>query len=312
MPCFKPLHAFRAKRLNPSGKRGIVFKRNDGFTDMPLTIPCGQCIGCRLERARQWAVRCVHEASLHDKNCFITLTFNPEHLDSEGSLRKSDYQKFMKRLRKRFGGNIRYFHCGEYGDKNQRPHHHACLFNFDFPDKKLFRDKHGVKLYTSLELQKLWPYGFSTIGDVTYDSAAYVARYVTKKITGKLGALHYNTIDPSTGEILNEKVPEYITMSLKPAIGKEWYEKYANYTYDHDHCIIRSKPVKPPKYYDRLFEIDDPDKIKQIKLDRKNKALTMQDDNTTERLWVKEQLARRKNKDKQQRSFENGKGIHSL
>ena len=120
-------------------------------------MPCGQCIGCRLERSRQWAIRCVHEASLWPDNCFVTLTFDDDNIISSGSLVKADFQKFMKRLRKRFGKGVRYFHCGEYGDLLGRPHHHACLFNFSFPDRYLWSSSGGVNLYRSPTLEELWP-----------------------------------------------------------------------------------------------------------------------------------------------------------
>ena len=151
-------------------------------------VPCGQCIGCRLERSRQWAIRCVHEASLHTDNCFITLTYSPDCLPSDGSLNHDDFQKFFKRLRKHIAPKkIRYYMCGEYGEDLQqpsklgRPHFHACLFGLDFDDKQLYIVRDDVKLYTSATLEKIWGKGFVTIGDVTFESAAYVARYIAKK-----------------------------------------------------------------------------------------------------------------------------------
>ena len=117
MACYTPLKGYRSTELTKNGKRKIVFNRNHGFADLPVTVPCGQCIGCRLERSRQWAIRCTHEASLWEKNCFITLTYNDENLPKDGSLDVTHFQKFMKRLRKKHGAGIRFYHCGEYGDK---------------------------------------------------------------------------------------------------------------------------------------------------------------------------------------------------
>ena len=206
MPCYKPLHAFRSlDKKTKNGKTAIFFKRADaGNLSLRIDLPCGQCIGCRIDRSRDWALRCVHEASSFTYNCFVTLTFDDVHLNHRGSLVKSDFQKFMKRLRKRYDGidavsrpdgsvhfPIRYFHCGEYGSLLSRPHHHACLFNFDFPDKELWSTRSGVRLFRSESLERLWPFGFCTIGEVTWESAAYVARYVTKKVTGKDAASHY-------------------------------------------------------------------------------------------------------------------------
>ena len=192
--------------VNATGKRSIVFSPNQGYRDLPLEIPCGQCIGCRLERSRQWAIRISHEASLHEHNSFITLTYNNENLPKDLSLDVTHFQKFLKRLRAHTEDpdsdlypNIlsqskkpRFFHCGEYGEKFARPHYHACMFDLDFADQKHWKTINGNKHYTSETLEKIWPFGFSTIGDVTFESAAYVARYVTKKITGKNALHHYN------------------------------------------------------------------------------------------------------------------------
>ena len=162
MPCYHPIPAYRSPRCLDlkSGKPKIFFKEIQvkawpGYES--FEVPCGQCIGCRLERSRQWAMRCCHEASLYDLNCFITLTYDPEHLPPDGSLVLDHFQRFMKRLRKRFGSGIRFFHCGEYGEKFARPHYHACLFNFDFPDKVLYTIRDEIRLYRSAILEELWP-----------------------------------------------------------------------------------------------------------------------------------------------------------
>lgn len=290
MPCYRPLNGFKSKDLNPSGKRSIVFNYSQGYKDMPVTVPCGQCIGCRLERSRQWAIRCHHEASLHERNCFITLTYAPEHVPEQGTLIKKHYQDFMKRLRKRFGPNIRYFHCGEYGEKNARPHYHACLFNFDFVDKKLWKSVRGNNLYLSEALEELWPFGFSTIGDVTFESAAYVARYITKKINGDRALDHYTTYSRETGEITGERLPEYTTMSLKPGIGAGWIQKYHKDVYPNDLVIMREKEMKPPKYYDKIYDQYDATQFRKIKAKRVALAKERTPDNTPERLSVRERV----------------------
>ena len=139
MPCYKPLKAYYSKDVNESGKRSLVFTSEKALLPVELMVPCGRCIGCRLDRSLQWAMRCVHEASMHEDNCFITLTFDDDHL-GDGSLKVSDFQNFMKRLRQAIAPKkVRFFHCGEYGAKLSRPHHHACLFGFDFPDKVLWK-----------------------------------------------------------------------------------------------------------------------------------------------------------------------------
>jgi hypothetical protein len=210
----------------------------------------------------------------------------------------------MKRLRKRYGPNIRYFHCGEYGEKNARPHYHACLFNFDFPDKILWKRTDVSGLYTSASLGRLWPYGFSTIGDVTFESAAYVARYITKKITGRNAVNHYNDFDPVTGEIYADRIPEYTTMSLKPGIGAGWIQKFQNDVYPKDEIIMREKKLKPPKYYDKIFDQYDPLQFKKIKAKRIELAKQNTEHNTPERLAVRERIKEKAAK-LLKRSYEN-------
>mgnify|MGYP003380228442 CR=1 FL=1 len=194
-------------------------------------------------------------------------------------------------IRDRYGPGIRYFHCGEYGEKNARPHYHACIFNFDFPDKILWKTdrKSKFKYYNSPSLQRLWPYGFSTIGDVTFESAAYVARYITKKITGADSIPHYHAYDPCTGEIFAERLPEYTTMSLKPGIGAGWLEKFQSDVYPKDEVIIRERAQKPPRYYDKIFDQYDPAQFNKIKQNRIHLAKQNTEHNTPERLAVREQ-----------------------
>ena len=276
-------------RSRADGKT-IVFNPTYGWIDRPLTIPCGQCVGCRLERSRQWAVRCVHEASLHEDNCFITLTYNNESLPEDGSLNKKHFQDFMKRLRKKYKNKkIRYYHCGEYGDKNFRPHYHAIIFGLEFDDQKLFTVNNGEKLYTSEKLEKLWPFGFSTIGTVTFESAAYVARYVMKKVNGKNAKNHYERVDSNTGEIYI-LVPEYNTMSRRPGIAAGWFDKYKDDVYPSDNIHLREKTFRPPKFYDKMYEHLMPNEMEKIKMQRMKNMQKHAKDNTAERLAVKEQV----------------------
>ncbi len=279
MPCYSPLNGYVSKRPNAKGKFPIVFNHRDGWLDRPVSVPCGQCVGCRLERSRQWAVRCVQEASLYDDNCFITLTFDDDNLCPSGSLKKADFQKFMKRLRKRFGAGIRYYHCGEYGDVGGRPHHHACLFNFDFPDRVFWCERDGVRLYVSESLSELWPFGFSTIGDVTFESSAYVARYVMKKITGDKAEEHYGG-----------KLPEYTTMSRRPGIGKPWLDKFQSDVYPHDRVVVRGNIVcKPPKYYDAIYDVNNHSQLLKLKGKRERRCKG-NPNNYGKRLLVRKEL----------------------
>lgn len=264
MPCFRPLKGYRARVRNPdTGKRSIVFSARQGHYDQPIDLPCGQCIGCRLERSRQWAIRCLHEASLYDSNCFITLTYSNDFLPSNNSLQLNDFQDFMKRLRFHFYPGIRFFHCGEYGEQFARPHYHALIFNLDFADKYPWRrSPSGDQVFRSPTLEKLWPLGQSEIGSVTFESAAYVSRYITKKVTGDEAVAHYEG-----------RTPEYCTMSRRPGIGKPWLDKYgATDVFPSDEVVIRGRQMRPPKYYDRQFELVQPSDYARTKRSRKIQA----------------------------------------
>jgi hypothetical protein len=162
------------------------------------------------------------------------------------------------------------------------------LFNFDFSDRELWTVRNDVRLYTSKELSDLWPFGFSTIGDVTFESAAYVARYITKKITGEAAASHYERAN-AFGEVFN-LVPEYTTMSRRPGIGRGWFDKYSSDVYPHDRVILRGQSFRPPKYYDSVFEVDNPEGMENVKFSRESRAVAFAKDSTFERLRVRERL----------------------
>lgn len=288
MPCYHPIAAYQTV----DGQ--VVFSERRYFDiSRTLSLPCGQCVGCRLERSRQWAMRCLHEAKLHENNCFITLTYSDEHLPNDRSLHYRDFQLFMKKLRKKFGSKIRFYMCGEYGEKFDRPHFHACIFGFDFPDRKYWKQTgSGSKLYRSEELEKLWKYGFSSIGDVNFESAAYVARYIMKKVTGQgKHDQHYKFTDLSTGEVL-EKKPEFNKMSLKPGIGYEWFKKYKSDVYPHDYVIINGRKVRPPKYYDLKYSKESPYEWEEVQQKRIDIGKANFEDNTDARLLVKETITK--------------------
>lgn len=281
MPCYRPLKGYRARTVNPStGRRSIVFSARDGLLDFPVDLPCGQCIGCRLERSRQWAMRCMHEANLYERNCFITLTFRDECLPVDGSLDVKLFQDFMKRLRFRCGPGIRFFHCGEYGEKFGRPHYHACLFNFDFDDKYVWRRSDaGFTVFRSALLEEVWPYGNAEIGDVTFESAAYVARYITKKVTGDAAEAHYGG-----------RKPEYTTMSRRPGIGKGWFDRWKFDVYPRDLMVLRGRQVRPPKYYDRQFEIAYPSDWAIVRRKRKRSGIMFRALEPETRLSIREEI----------------------
>ena len=155
--CYHPIPAWQLESGDVVfSERGAVVRR--------LDLPCGQCFGCRLERSRQWAMRCVHEASLHTENCFITLTYRPDSLPPRESLVYSDFQLFMKRFRKKvYPIRPRFYMAGEYRDDMTGPHFHACIFGFNFPSKPWKKTDSGEMIGRSDLLEELWPHGFSSV-----------------------------------------------------------------------------------------------------------------------------------------------------
>lgn len=278
---------------NPrTGKYVVVFKPGKNII-RNIEVPCGQCAGCRLERSRVWAIRCMHENQLHQESHFLTLTYNDENLPDNNSLLPSDLQKFYKRLRKR-GKKFRYYSCGEYGELNKRPHYHAILFGLELNDRNHFTNFNGQPLYTSEEISRVWNCGHVVIGNVSFESCAYVARYIMKKRLGPDAWKNYGDLNKETGEIENWRIPEFTTMSRKPGIGKEWYDKYKNDVYQHGtdgKVIIRGGiPTIPPRFYEDKFNLEQPIVLDKIKHERRKKADEKSEDNTWRRLEVKEKV----------------------
>lgn len=280
MACYHPLRAFRT-----AGGSIVFVERGDIV--QTLDLPCGQCIGCRLERSRKWAMRCLHESKMHERNVFITLTYDDGNLPSDGSLNYRHFQLFMKSLR-RTVGKVRFFMCGEYGELNKRPHYHALLFGVDFDDKVLWqKTSAGSMIYRSALLERLWPRGHSSIGDVTFESAAYCARYVMKKVTGHRSEESYRNVNVLTGEVYQIE-PEFCRMSLKPGIGATWLEKYRDDVYPNDYVVVNGVKCKPPRYYDK--RIEHLDMIDDVKYSRYLDGRRLMHDNTDDRLVVKERV----------------------
>lgn len=333
MVCFHPIEMFypavpdedgKSRLLGPSGfedcfgykpQRALVQRKPSDKSNIDaflIRVPCGKCIGCRLDYSRMWAIRSVHEAMMHKDNTFVTLTFNDEHLPDDRSLHKSEIQSWLKRFRKRFGSGIRYMVCGEYGDKTQRPHYHIIFFNFKFPDMKFWTTRHGQIYYRSDILESLWtdpwskdPRGYCVIGDVTFESSAYVARYVTKKLDGYLGESKYNG---------REK--EFLSMSRMPGIGTEFFMKNYKDIYNHGYILLPNKHKAPiPRFYDYLLEKIDPELLQQVKLDKKRYMihnLFMENiDESVERLLVREELQKMK-LDKLVRAYEFSADLHNI
>lgn len=288
MPCFGPLTAYYAKDVNPTGRRSLVFDKRKSHSGVELQVPCGKCIGCRLDYNREWAIRCMHEKRLHSASAFITLTYDDRSLPRHGSLARRDVVLFMKRLRKVRPAGLRFFGCGEYGGETQRPHYHVLLFNTDFPDMRFYKDsKSGESLYVSKELQRLWSLdgkeiGHCDIGSVTASSCSYVAGYVLKKV------------GPPKDYGLRE--PEFVCRSNRPGLGYGWYLKYRDEAYKHDSVVMNSFETGIPRYYDRKFESVDSKRLAKLKRLRRAKALLQSADSSSARLRVRELVATAKAK----------------
>lgn len=268
MTCYSPMHCFDGG-VKENGKMDILFKAPAGTKEVAL--PCGRCIGCQLERSRQWAARCMCEAAEHVDNCFVTLTFDNTKLPAsfDGNLDVTLHQDFMKRLRKHFDAKVRFFMAGEYGKDLGRPHFHYILYGVDFNDKVLQTVRNGNRLYSSATLGKLWPYGFNSIGDVSFKSASYVAQYCLKK---SVGNLEYSKegktrmqCNKHTGEI---KVAEFVCMSRRPGIGKAWFDKFSRDVYPSDEFVVNGRITRPPRFFDKLLDSTDSDLLEAIKQKR--------------------------------------------
>lgn len=274
MPCYSPI---AARRLAGGGVEMLGSVHDPAVGRLStMRLPCGRCIGCRLKYAQMWAIRCVHEASLYDRNCVVTLTYDEKHVPKDGSLRYLDFQLFMKRLRqyrrrfflrehfklKRFTdlsrsqakrlvelSKVRFFCGGEYGEVGLRPHFHSCIFNFDFPDKVVYGKRDGrANLWLSSLADRLWGKGRVVVGVLDFDSACYVAKYVIPKVYGDLAHDHYRVGEPE------ELVPEFANMSRRPGIGMPWLYKFWKETRRDLSVWSRGHRVHMPRVYSRYVE----------------------------------------------------------
>lgn len=287
MVCFYPIKGYR----RPDG--AVTFSRTVGFSDREVTVPCGRCTGCRLERSKQWATRLVHEMKMHDYAEFVTLTYNDEHLPEDESVSVREMQLFMKRLRKAKDEKIRFYCVGEYGENFGRPHYHLLLFGTRFDDRKLHsRTRIGSELYVSNELSRLWSrngkeIGYAATGEVTWESAAYCARYVMKKINGDMADEHYEHVT-RFGEVVS-RTREFSTMSRNPGIGGSWLDSFVSDCYPSDFVTIHGRRFKPPRFYDRRYEkLVSEEEYEALRLSRIRRARKSKGDTTPERLKVRE------------------------
>lgn len=253
----------------------MTLNRREGCSDRPVSLPCGKCIGCLQARARSWAIRCAHEASLHTHNCFVTLTYDSKHVPEDTSLNVKHWQDFAKRVRKNYG-RFRYLHCGEYGEQNYRPHYHALLFGIDFhEDLEPAVSTGAAPLYRSNILDSLWSHGACAIGELNRATAAYVAKYTLKR-GDPVETEQFRRLNPFTGEEHYVRRP-YATMSRRPGIGAGWYAKWKSDVFPSDEVVIEGRKYPVPDYYFRRLESEDPALFDQVKGERRAAAMESQE-----------------------------------
>lgn len=271
-------------------------------------IPCGQCIACRLNYSRQWAARCTCETIYHSEQWFLTITYNNDsvptlnletgEIDRGGywalnqnqagdftsveqslTLLPTDLQLFLKNLRRQQEyhykqyGTIRFYACGEYGGKTLRPHYHMLAYGLHIPDLEYYKTTNeGNEYYTSEYLNRIWGKGFIIVGKLSWNSCAYVSRYVMKKQMGK----DENGLTAKDRYFEAGLQPEFVRMSLKPGIGQKYFEDHKEEIYRNDEIILPGgkKPIrmKPPKKFDEWFEEINPDKMKEVKEEREQQV----------------------------------------
>lgn len=263
-------------------------------------IICGQCIECRIRKAQEDSQRCMAEAQTSEHDCyFLTLTYDDEHLpepilsfpyhDVPGEvhdkpvlcspLKKKDFQDWIKRFRmqlerKQGFKGVRYFYCGEYGSQSNRPHMHVLLFNVDLPDLEVaftrsLTSGKDIKYFQSKFVSDSWGQGFVSISPLTWENIAYTCRYVMKKKTGK----HSEAYLKKCFEAQVQPVPyEFTNRSTKPALGRAYYEEHKDFIHEFDKVLMpNGKELKPAKYYDKLYDLEDPEAMAAIKLLRERK-----------------------------------------
>lgn len=258
MKCTHPIYAVDLG-LNPdSGKRKVkmIPKRPDTYnlrylenkygSSNILSLPCGHCLACKINYAREWSVRCMLEASQYDSNWFLTLTYDDLYLPKDNKVHKRHIQSFIKDLRYRIPG-LRFLCSAEYGETTHRPHYHLILFNCNIPDVKcISKGRYGGHYFDSKIIRDVWSKGQITLGYVTPQSCEYVARYTLKKVNGD----------------------EFILMSLKPGLGGQYFNDHLDSIYDTDGVYIHGKKYKVPRYSDKILERVNPEKFSRIKKDR--------------------------------------------
>lgn len=286
MACFHPLPAIKKPYPDNRFKVGRENQEFLPYTDRitgeyieQIKVPCGKCIGCRLDYSRTWANRCVLESlSFPQETCFfVTLTYSDESIKEHSSelispkgtltLYPKHVQDFMKRLRihwqrKYNHDGIRFYLAGEYGDETARPHYHALIYNIPIKDLTFYaKNNLGQPLFNSGEIEDIWGFGYVVLGELNWDTCAYTARYVMKKQKGKGAKDFYENAG---------LYPEFVRMSRDPGIGRLYFEANKDKIYRTDSIVLPGgKVVKPPAYFDKLYSLEHPEIINDLKIDRR-------------------------------------------
>lgn len=234
-----------------------------------------------------------HPAEGVPRACFVTLTYSDANLPEDRSLRKRDWQLFVKRLRKA-RGQVRYLACGEYGEERLRPHYHACLFGEDFSDDRIVLEEEDDQvLSTSPVLERIWGHGFVTVAPLTFQSAAYVAKYTTKGLTGEAKEKARERVCAETGEVWRVE-PEFAVASNRPGLGAKWFERYGSDCYPDDFLVVNGEKVGVPRYYDKLLARGMPEFSEMIRAKREEKAKKFAGAWTPERRAARSVITRNK------------------
>lgn len=337
MPCYHPLIRVEDKTKKIKAADGHMYNEAkvlkaglnelENYTDYENKhykyeiIPCGKCIGCRLEYSRQWANRGYLEAKSHENNWFATITYDQTHLpmmeeiededgftytntgEWNGTLAPADLTQFIKNVRQIMKRDhnqdgIRFMACGEYGSKGERPHYHIIFFNLDLPIETFFEPKIINKevYYRNTIIERAWTKGISNISEASWNNIAYTARYITKKINGDGSSQHY-------AELGQKK--EFFRVSRMPGIGEKYFRDHWEEIYKRDEIIIKNKQgsisTQPPKYYDKLLEKEHPKEWEKIKKRRRKKAIenSKLKDETTSLTRLEQLTIEEKTKDEQ-------------
>lgn len=310
MACTAPIRGHRDRDGVVRLRRGIPDARIHGRgTNPELELPCGRCLDCKLRKVSDWATRLAHEASLHTEACFLTLTFSDDglalrelqHGTHPFDLDVEDWQRFAKRLRKELKkqgyGPIRFFQVGEYGDQELRPHHHAIIFGNEFRDGgESWKDEQGHPVWTSQIIEKAWGYGIHTVQEATPETMNYVAKYVQKKLYGKMKEQQCERIDSASGECVTVR-PEFATMSrggTGKGIGHGWWQRWKDEVFPDDFVVVKGKKTPVPRYYTKQLQAENEELYLQVTEARCKSAAGRAADNTPERRLVRGKVTRSK------------------